>query len=183
MKFWKTNYFFHSVLAYSNVTFPEVCGGPQNILWHLQHFTFNSDNDLDDSLDTPAPVLVPLVPPPRNVCYTSFFVANENWHFNDFFFIFVDMGPSGSEISKRYSSYKWQPKAFELFLNFLPNDPHKKLRLGFLKLWNWNFNEFIALFDYSQVVLANMCATSGILPNGQISCPDMAIFDLGNRCP
>ncbi len=29
----------------------------------------------------------------------------------------------GSEISKRYSSYKSQPKAFKLFLNFLPNGP------------------------------------------------------------
>ncbi len=30
----------------------------------------------------------------------------------------------GWKISKRYS-YKSQPKAFKLFLNFLPNDPHK----------------------------------------------------------
>ncbi len=31
----------------------------------------------------------------------------------------------GAKISKRYSSYKSQPKVFELFLNFLPNGPHK----------------------------------------------------------
>ncbi len=31
----------------------------------------------------------------------------------------------GMKISKRYSSYKSQPKAFKLFLNFLPNAPHK----------------------------------------------------------
>ncbi len=31
----------------------------------------------------------------------------------------------GAKISKPYSSYKSQPKAFKLFLNFLPNDPHK----------------------------------------------------------
>ncbi len=27
----------------------------------------------------------------------------------------------GAKISKRYSSYKLQPKVFKLFLNFLPN--------------------------------------------------------------
>ncbi len=32
--------------------------------------------------------------------------------------------PMGVKISKRYS-YKSQPKAFKLFLNFLPNAPHK----------------------------------------------------------
>ncbi len=31
----------------------------------------------------------------------------------------------GAKISKRYSSYKSQQKAFKLFLNFLPNGPHK----------------------------------------------------------
>ncbi len=31
----------------------------------------------------------------------------------------------GAKFSKRYSAYKSQPKAFKLFLNFLPNGPHK----------------------------------------------------------
>ncbi len=31
----------------------------------------------------------------------------------------------GVKISKRYSSYKSQPKVFKLFLNFLPNGPHE----------------------------------------------------------
>ncbi len=31
----------------------------------------------------------------------------------------------GAKISKRYSTYKSQPKVFKLFLNFLPNGPHK----------------------------------------------------------
>ena len=31
----------------------------------------------------------------------------------------------GAQISKRYSSYKSQPKAFKLFLNFCPNGLHK----------------------------------------------------------
>ncbi len=33
--------------------------------------------------------------------------------------------PMGVTISKRYSSYKSQPKVFKLFLNFLPNGPPK----------------------------------------------------------
>ena len=37
------------------------------------------------------------------------------------------MGPYGSEISKRHPSYKSQPKAFKLSLNFLPSGPHKTL--------------------------------------------------------
>ncbi len=35
------------------------------------------------------------------------------------------MGPNGREISKCYSSYKLQPKVFQLVLNFSPNGPHK----------------------------------------------------------
>ena len=31
----------------------------------------------------------------------------------------------GTQIAKRYSSYKSQTKAFKLFLNFLPHSPHK----------------------------------------------------------
>ncbi len=33
----------------------------------------------------------------------------------------------GAKISKRYSSYNSQPKVFQLFLNFLPNGPHKSI--------------------------------------------------------
>ena len=57
----------------------------------------------------------------------------ENWNFILFFylflfifFVFVNMGLNGSKwISKRYSSYKSQPKAFKLVLTFPPNGPHK----------------------------------------------------------
>ncbi len=31
----------------------------------------------------------------------------------------------GVKIAKRYSTYKSQPKVFKLFLNVLPNGPHK----------------------------------------------------------
>ncbi len=39
----------------------------------------------------------------------------------------------GAKISKRYSSYKSQPKVFKLFLNFLPNGPHKTM-LGIFEI-------------------------------------------------
>ncbi len=44
----------------------------------------------------------------------------------------------GGKISKEYFSYKSQPKVLKLFLNFLPNSPHK-IRLGFLKFWKLKF--------------------------------------------
>ncbi len=48
--------------------------------------------------------------------------------FFDFFLLIFSFSlawdPMGAKISKRYS-YKSQPNAFELFLNFLPNGPHK----------------------------------------------------------
>ncbi len=33
----------------------------------------------------------------------------------------------GAKASKRYSSVKSQPNVFKLFLNFLPNGPHKTM--------------------------------------------------------
>ncbi len=50
----------------------------------------------------------------------------------NFLFVFVNIGPNGSEISKRYSSYKQQPKVFSLiFLSMILT----KLRWGFFKFW------------------------------------------------
>ena len=65
------------------------------------------------------------------------------------FFGSLTWDPTGAKISKRYFPYKSQPKAVNLFRNFLPHGPHKTT-IGFLKFWNWNFNAFIALLDYSQ---------------------------------
>ncbi len=48
------------------------------------------------------------------------------------------------KISKRYSSYKSQPTAFNFSWNFFPM-VLTKMRLGFLKFWKLKFNEFIAL--------------------------------------
>ncbi len=44
----------------------------------------------------------------------------------------------GVEISKRYSSYKSQPKAFKLFLNILPNGPHKT-NFGIFEILSFRF--------------------------------------------
>ncbi len=49
----------------------------------------------------------------------------ENWNFNYFFSFSLTWDPMRVKISKSYSSYKSQPKAFKFFLNFLPNGPHK----------------------------------------------------------
>ncbi len=49
----------------------------------------------------------------------------------------------GTKISKRYS-YKSQPKAFKLFLNFLSNGPHKTS----FGIENWSVNDFF-FFSFS----------------------------------
>ncbi len=56
-------------------------------------------------------------------------------------FVFVKMGPYGSQILKRYSSYKLQPKVFKLVQIFPPNGPHKT-SLGYLKFWVSDFLRF-----------------------------------------
>ena len=53
----------------------------------------------------------------------------KNWNFNDFFFfVFVNMGPNGSEHFKTLnSSYKSHPKVLKLVLNLPSNGPHKTM--------------------------------------------------------
>ncbi len=48
----------------------------------------------------------------------------------------------GVKSSKRYSSYKSQPKVLKLFLNFRPDGPQKNT-LGF---WNFEFSIFNDFF-------------------------------------
>ena len=48
----------------------------------------------------------------------------------------------GAKISKRYSSYKSQPKVFNLFPNFLRSGPHKSNVLDFLNFEFPIFNDF-----------------------------------------
>ncbi len=45
--------------------------------------------------------------------------------FRNFFFVFVNMGPDGSQNAKCYSSLKSILLLFKLFLNFLLSGPHK----------------------------------------------------------
>ncbi len=44
----------------------------------------------------------------------------------------------GAKISKRYSSYKLQPKVLKLVLNFPPNGPHKTT-LGIFEILSFRF--------------------------------------------
>ncbi len=53
-----------------------------------------------------------------------FFLILFYFFFYEYIFLFVNMGPYGSEISKRYS-YKSQTNVFKLVLKFLSNGPHK----------------------------------------------------------
>ena len=56
-----------------------------------------------------------------------------------FFFSFsLTLDHMGVKISKRYSSYKSQPKVFKFVLNFPPNGPHQTT-LRFLKFWVSDF--------------------------------------------
>ena len=54
----------------------------------------------------------------------------------------------GAKISKRYFSYNSQPKGFKLFLNILPNGPHKNTFVIFeiLKIEILNCNDFCFRF-------------------------------------
>ena len=53
--------------------------------------------------------------------------------------------PIGAKISKRYSSYKSQPKSFKLFLIF-SQWYSQKYAWNFWKFENWNFNDFFFIF-------------------------------------
>ena len=46
-------------------------------------------------------------------------------NFNNFYSFSITWDPMGVKISKRYSSYKSQPKVFKLLVNFPLNGPHK----------------------------------------------------------
>ncbi len=48
-------------------------------------------------------------------------------------------------MSKRYSSYKSQPKVFKLFLNFLPKGPHKTM-FGIFEILKIEILTFVFVF-------------------------------------
>ncbi len=54
----------------------------------------------------------------------------------------------GAKFSKRYSSYKSQLEVFKLFLNFLPNGPHKTT---FETLGSWFSTIFFENFKFTIV--------------------------------
>ena len=53
----------------------------------------------------------------------------------------------GGKISKCYFSYKSQPKAFKLFLNFLINGPHKSM-FGIFEILSLRF---LTIFFFSKI--------------------------------
>ena len=56
----------------------------------------------------------------------------------EFFSFPLTWDPMGAKISKRYSSYRLQPKAFKLFLNFLPYGPHETT-FGIFEILSFRF--------------------------------------------
>ena len=67
----------------------------------------------------------------------------------------------GAKISKRYSSYKLQPKVFKLVLNFLPDGPHKTMFGIWTVKWLRSFCGHSVLFRlsaiHSTLYLVNSC--------------------------
>ncbi len=77
-----------------------------------------------------------------NGSHKTAFGIFENWNFNDFFLFSLTWDPVGV----KNSSYKSQPKAFKLFLNFLPNGPHKTVFGIFEILSFWFVTNFFQKF-------------------------------------
>ncbi len=63
----------------------------------------------------------------RSDVFFNFWKKNVFLIFYEYFSFSLTWDHMGAKISKRYSSYKSQPKGFKLFLNFLPNGPHKSM--------------------------------------------------------
>ncbi len=108
----------------------------------------------------------------------------ENWNFNYFFFSFsLTWDPIGVKISKR-CYYKSQPKAFNLFLNFVPNRSSQNY-LGFLKFWKLKFNEFVALLASSRgnIVWGWFCPTVFVVlqPNFFSKFPETGLTKVAYR--
>ncbi len=72
---------------------------------------------------------------------TCFEFLKKQIDFLRIFFVFVNMGPHGSKISKRYSYIKSLLNIFKLFLNFLLSGPHKSFFFFF-----FFFNFFFVFF-------------------------------------
>ena len=69
-----------------------------------------------------------------------------------YFFIFINMGPIGVHILKRYSSYKSQPRVFKLVLNFPLNGPHKN-GLGISEILSFRFLTHLFLRNFKFTIV------------------------------
>ncbi len=87
-------------------------------------------------------ILVVASPGPYAQTFFSFLKKLKISIFYEYFSFSLTWDPTGAKISKRYSSYNSQPKVFKLFLNFLPNSPHKTT-FGIFE--HWNFKKFYLL--------------------------------------
>ncbi len=58
------------------------------------------------------------------------------------FFVFLNMGPYGRGNFKTLLLLQIAAERFQIFLNFLPNGPHKSTFWDFWNFENWNFNDF-----------------------------------------
>ncbi len=69
-----------------------------------------------------------VVASPGPYAQTFFFIFEKKFFliFCEYFSFSLTWDPMAAKISKCYS-YKSQPKVFKLFLNFLPNGPHKTM--------------------------------------------------------
>ncbi len=70
---------------------------------------------------------------PWAICPAFFFMFEKKFVFDflQIFFLFVNMGPYGSQNFKRYSSLKSVLNLFNFFLKFLLSGPHKSTVLDF----------------------------------------------------
>ncbi len=106
------------------------------MVWSMPQFSLNPIHGLLSNFGSCFPWAIRLdvflISPP--IFFFFFFLI-----FYEYFLFSLKWDPMEATISKNYSSYKLHPKAFKLFLNFLPNGSHKT---AFGIFENWNFNDF-----------------------------------------
>ncbi len=88
----------------------------------------------------------------------------------------------GAIISKRYSSYKSQPKVFKLLLKFLLSSPHKSNVLGF---WNFKFTTFNFFSSFSWVLMGVKNLQNSAPPSNQYLILwnfSWILFSIGKLC-
>ncbi len=114
LNFWKKNFFFVRIFfAFVNMG-PYGSPDLETLLLQIGAESFQTFSEISSQWST------------QN--YGFDFWNFENWNFLMILFSFsLTWDPMGVKISKRYSSYKSQPKVFKVLLNFLRNGPHKTM--------------------------------------------------------